>query len=759
MHSVPRRTPASIAWLLPAGTLCFSCGILLGKDLTSIGPLLVVLVLALAAAALARRWLRFGAALLAVLALGGALGWRAYHPSLPEEGDYLVRGTVVQEVALSEDGQVQSALADVTLDGVPWGDAYWTCYLEEGETPPDWLVPGAQVEMTARVYHPSGQENPGGFDFREYLLQQGVKIGVYGNSALTEADNGFSLRGWAASIRHRLTLQLFGVMGEEAGSYAAAMLLGTRDFIPEDERAAFSELGVAHILSISGFHVGVLAALWAFLTRPLPLGRAARMALDAALLFAYCLLTGGNAPVIRAACLLLWREYVRWRRRQVLPLHLLCVTALVQLAFNPTLLRSASFQLTYGAMLGLVLLYPRLKKLRACPTHRRLKLWEAFCAALAAQLGVLWPQLYWFGKLPLLSLLLNTFILTLASGLILLYWATLICLPIPGLRSVMGCLAAGATELLLGGVRALSELPVTSLWTRQADAFTFAGWAMVLWAGSCLLPGKLVPHRRKLLTAGALLIAALLIPLPERSVTYTQLSVGNADAAVLQDGNMTVVIDTGEDGQALAAYLHQCRQSVDALVITHLHTDHGGGVAALLAEDIPIEVCYLPADAQTPVIDEEMLPLIDALRHAGTEIRYLSRGDVIDLPSGQLTVLWPEKGRVFAGHSANDVCLVLHAEIAGVTMLLTGDLSSAYADYIALPSDIVKAAHHGSKSGATAELLSAAPQALLLSNRLESRETYMAEIAGDVPLYATEKHGAITVTFLGDGAFTITPFK
>ena len=760
MFSVPQSTPAYIAWLLPAGALFFSCGILLGRS--GLPPAFSLAAMALSALALllSRGWRRTAAALLAAVALGALLGERAYHPSMPAEGEALLRGTVVQEVAWDEDGQVQTVLSGVTLDGASQPDAYWTYYLGEGESPPEWLVPGVQVECIVRVYHPSGQDNPGGFNFREYLLQRNIRYGAFGATGLTKADLGFSLPGEIAAVRHALCQRLMAVMGEEAGAYAAAMLLGAQDFLPADDRAAFQELGIAHILSVSGFHVGVLAGLMLMLLRPLPLGRGARVAAEAVLLAGYCLLTGGNSPVVRAALLLLWRAFTRTRRRQVLPLHTLCVAALVQLLFNPTLLTGPSFQLSYGAMLGLTLAYPWLRTRLACPGKFPRQVWDAFCASLAAQLGVLLPQLYWFGELPLLSLVLNMAVTALAGGLITLYWATLAALPVPLLREALGMLSASVTHVILAAVRFLADLPVTTLWTRQADTFTFAGWVLLLLGMSALLPRRLVRRRPALLIAGALLVALILLPLPTGDPAYTQFNVGDGDAAVLQDGDTTVVIDLGEDGQTVANYLHQRRQHVDLLILTHLHTDHASGLRALLDEHIPVAVCCLPYAAQTPVIDEELLPLLEELAATGTVFRALSRGDALDLPNGQLTVLWPEAGRVTALHDANDTCLVLQAEINGVTLLLTGDLPAVYEPYIALPSDILKAAHHGSASATTPAFLAAVqPSLLLQSNRNAAREARMQALAGDIPLYATSQCGAITIRFPGDGQFTVETVK
>lgn len=755
MNSVPRSTPAYRAWLLPAGTLLFICGIVLGRSLTGCLPAVLAAVLCGCAAVLSRQWRRLIALLMLALSLGTCLSWRTFHPALLPEGEYTVCGTVTQELVRDERGRVQTVLTDVTLDGASAGEAYWTFYPDKGAMP-DWLAPGVRVQVSARMYHPGGTQNPEGFNFRDYLLQRGIRIGIFGAEDMQQAEGRFSVRGGLAALRHRLTQRLMDAMGEESGAYAAAMLLGTRDFIAEEDMTAFRDLGIVHILSVSGYHVGVLAAMLAFCLRPLPIGRKANWVLEVLLLALYALLTGGNAPVVRAVLLWLWREYTHLRNRQVLPLHLLCVSALIQLAAAPSLLVSASFQLTYGAMAGLLLVYPWLRKRRICRTKWGTRVWEAFTAALAAQLGILLPQLYWFGELPLLSIVLNMAVIPLAGVLMTLYWLTLAALPVPGLAAFLGTLSAWGTKALLTAVRALASLDIVSLWTRRADALVLIGWVLLLLSLSTLVPRKFARARRWGSVLGALLVASILLPIPEWQTAYTQFSVGDADAAVLQDRGVTVVIDTGEDGRALAEYLQRRRQKVELLVLTHLHTDHAGGVQALLDAGITVEKCCLPADAMLPQPDSLVMRLLTELSQTGTEFCLVSRGDVIDLPSGRMTVLWPADGCVFSQQDANDASMAMYVELRGVTMLLTGDLSGLYEHYAAIPADVLKVAHHGSTASTSEEFRAAVdPQILLLSNEMPSRQARVEALAGDIPLYDTDRHGAVTLIFTGQGRYRV----
>lgn len=752
MRSQTSRQP----WLLPLLALCLTAGMLIGR----VAATWVYAAGAAVGCALGMlyRPVRRPCLLLLTISFGALLGWNAWHPVLPEEGDVVVTGRVIQEISLREDGQVQTVLSGVTLDGEAIsGDAYWTYYLAEGEVLPEALRPGSSVTFAARLYHPSREDNPGGFDFREYLLQRGVIIGLYGAQELSFPEESWTLLGWMAGLRHDLSQRLMAVMGQEHGSYAAAMLLGERGFLPDEDIAAFQRLGIAHILSVSGYHVGVLAAICLLALRPLHWPRGLRMLAEGAVLGLYCLLVGGSAPVVRAAVLFLLWEAARLRHRQGLALHTLCLSAMVQLILSPTLLTSASFQLTYGAMLGLLLLRPRLVALHACANPFRQRLWESLCACVAAQIGILPAQLYWFGELPLLSLMANCLLMGVTGGLMGLYWLTLFLLPIPGLRELVGGAAAWVTQGLLTAIRWLGSFEGTTLWTRQADVVTVLGWMLLMAGLAGFLPRCIRTRRWRVALLGALLTLTILLPLPSTGTTYTQFSVGNADAAILEDEGMVVVIDTGEDGQTIANYLHHRRSVVDVLVLTHLHSDHAGGVRALLDEGIPVEVCYLPTGAEDALVDEGMLPLLAELAAAGTQIRTLSRGDVITLPSGSLMTLWPDAVLNRPGGDANDSCLVLLAEVKGTTLLLTGDMTGTYEKYAAIRADILKVAHHGSGSSTGADFLSAvSPQALLLSTGDAERTASLAARTR-LPMYSTEQRGAVIIR-LEEDSFIINTY-
>ena len=458
---------------LPAATAGLIAGILIGRAAAVCWPAWLGLALACAAFVLLRERARFAALCCAAVCLGAGLGWNAYHPALPEPGNCTVSGIVAEDLRVDGD-HVRTVLRSVELNGEPFpAGAYWSFY---GEMP-DGLRPGCGVHFTASLYHPGGASNPGGYDFREALLQKQVTIGVYGMTGLTVSPWRWNLWSVSAHVRDLLSRKLNAAMGEEAGGYASAMLLGLRDQIEQADTAAFRRLGIAHVLAVSGYHTGVLAMLALGLLKLCRAGRKTRFIALALVLCAYCLLTGLNAPVVRATLLVLLSQAAGLRRRRAYLPYLLCLACCIQLTAQPALLTSAGFHLTYGAMLGLALVTPWL--LRLCPARNRLarKIWNVLSASLGAQLGILLPELYWFQKLPVLGLLLNLVVFTVFSVVLAFMWGTLFLLPIPAAASWLGGIGTRLMGLLLQGIRWMDAHAAVELWTRQANLLTLIAWA------------------------------------------------------------------------------------------------------------------------------------------------------------------------------------------------------------------------------------------------------------------------------------------
>ena len=746
------------AWLLPPSVLFLILGILIGRSTASpLFPLLACLPV-LAGLLISRGWFRFASCMALCLVLGAAAGQAAWHPVLPAEGDYEVRGIVSDEIRSGNYSRRSTVLTGVTLNGRPFSSGvFWSCYMDDEELP-DGFAPGCEVSFRASLYYPAGADNPDGYDFREELLRRGVTACVYGKDSLVvSAPSVFSFAGITASWRSRLSGSLIECMGEEAGGYTAALLLGQRSMIPSEDRAAFARLGVAHILSVSGFHTGVLILMLSGLFRILSLRPRVRLMLYAVTLLIYCALCGMSQPVIRASLLLLLSLGGKLLNRPRVSLHLLCAVMFVMLLWSPAQLTGISFQLSFCAVLGIALIMPYLDGLNPFRGKVASYLWSCLALAASAELGVLLPVLYYYQKLPLLSLLINVPASLLASAVIAVDWVVLLLLTVPYLCALPADAAAFLTGLMVRSVRAVSALPGITLWTHASTIWTLLGMIPVWYALSSLFRPSM---RRRILclAAGTAAVCLSLVSWPHYGTEYMQFSVGNADAAVIWDQDTVFVMDTGTDDGVLSGFLRRNRLTPDAVILTHLHTDHAGGLQSLLDDEIPVRVLYLPAGAEEQEIHEDIRLLLEKLRASGTDFRILSRGDTLPLPSGSVTVLWPESNRVRARQDANNYSLVSRLTLHGVTLLQAGDISGDYESYAAAPADLLKASHHGSSFSTSAGFLSAVdPQAILLScGRISRHEDFSARTNG-IPVWSTARSGTLTIRF-SENTFTVIPY-
>ena len=748
-------------WLLPPAAVALLAGVFVGRASSQLLFSVAACILAFAAVLLLKGRLRFVACIVFAFVLGSLAGYLGFHPSLPAEGDYRVGGVISGEITDGSFGQVRIPLSSVTLNDRPVsGGAYWTFYIDErkGEKKPDDLLPGKYVFFQGSLYHPGGTVNPDGYNFRESLLRKGIAFGVYGNDGLTiSTPDFFSYAGFIASLRHRLSEALIKGLGEETGGYASALLLGMQSMIPSEDHEAFANLGIAHILSVSGFHVGVLIGVLALLFRLLNLKPPLRLLCYAVILLFYATLCGMNLPVIRAALYTLLFVEGRILNRPRSGIHLLSAVMIVTVLFSPAQVTGASFALTYSAMFGLLWFLPWAQRLNPFRNQFLSRIFDSVLVTFGVQLALLLPELFFYQRLPLLSFLINLPAMAVFSVLIWLYWIALILLPIPWLTALLSVPLSWLTGNLLSAVRWLGKIPGLTLWLPSANGITALGVILVL-AGLCALVRLSGKIRLPLVLTGIAVIVISLLPWPHTGTDYIQFSAGNADAAVLRDQDQVVILDTGTDDGQISGYLRSHRLTPDLVVLTHLHSDHAGGLKALVRDRIPVRTICLPVGAESQDIDDGILDLLNQYRNAGTEIRYLSRGEVIPLPSGTLTVLWPENGRVRPGQSANDYSLVARLMLKGTSILLTGDVSGAYEMYASAPSDILKASHHGSSSSTSPEFLSAvSPDVILLSCKADTRTEQFIERTGASAVWSTSDCGALTVRF-EEGGYTVIPY-
>jgi len=702
--------------------------------------------------------------LAAMFFLGAAICSYAAHPALPPEGKYHIRAQVRDRITLrEEDGRVAVWLKDAQLTDETGAEyrlsgLYWTYWPET----PDEPLPqqGQTAEFTGKVYHPQGKTNPFGFDFRMYLLQNGMPAGATGATALAlSPPEQTGPRSLIVRLRHAIQNRFALLLGKEH-HLATALLIGVTDGMPKEMREGFRQAGVAHVLSVSGLHaMMIMSVVIALLDRLSPSPRQTLLAAGS-LLAVYCLLAGAEAPLIRAAVLVMYRLAARCVRRRPDLLTGLAIGFIIILLIQPLELFSAGFQMSFGAMLGIIMLGDRLHSfLIKMPDGWRKRLLQTYGISLCAVMGTALPVIYCYNYLSVVGLFINPLVCLMTECLLMLFIALLLIsvISLP-LAQVLGGWLALASRWIVQGVENAGALPFSSI------AVPDPPWYLALALVVCLLlctRYTILPMRKRLLTGAALLtICCVAMGLTVcRDVRYIQLDVGNADAAVIADGHATIVIDTGEYGGDLADYLLSSGRNADHLVLTHLHADHALGLQHLLNDGVKIGCIYLSTEAKVPQSSWRVLALLEEAEAQGIPVRLVSAGDMIATERVCMQILWPEEGGAHAIADANDSAMALRIDLDGVSMLHMSDLSGTYELYAAQPADIVRVAHHGG-AGSTGDrfLQRVQPACALISGDKPSEKTLKRLANAGAMVYDTGAYGALTITVRG-GNYMVQGYK
>lgn len=556
--------------------------------------------------------------------------------------------------------------------------------------------------------------NPGGFDAARWNRVQGIG-GSLVDVQIIDFQEESSLGSRLARLNGRLRDAVAGSCGGQEGAVLCGMLLGGGEGLDEEVRESFAANGIAHLLSVSGTHLVLLAGLLGALLRFLP--PFWRRLAVLAVLAAYAGLCGFKAPVLRA---LLMAAAALYGGSGAVRGMLLLLAAAVLLAFRPLWLLDLGFQLSFGASAGLAFLLPKLR----CLLEERLPAWLAEPAAvtLAAQLAVLPLEAAVFHRVSLVSVLSNILLLPVLEFSAAAALAGLLLETAFGAGSWLLELAGFFVRQVLLQSRLLAELPLAApaagvlpLW---CGLVYYAG--LLLWLDPPFL-GFLSGRERRLgitAAAAAVLCCFLWQQYRPQPLTVYFLDVGQGDCAVVSTpGRQIIVIDTGglknfATGSRIAAPFIRSlgRGRVDLLLISHWDYDHAGG-AASLAASMPIDKIVLPRqaeDGESAALRGELLRLA-----AGSEAVTAAEGMAWDIGGAELEIVRTPSAPA-PGNSASTAAAV---RCGGRSLLFAGDMEAGqeqerrWGRY-----DVLKAGHHGSRGSSSGWFLrQVRPQLTIIS--------------------------------------------
>ncbi len=346
-----------------------------------------------------------------------------------------------------------------------------------------------------------GPANPEEFDYKRFLSFKNI----YHQQFVKRGDAmriGFDPPSWLehyALLSRRWADEALkkNISGQREKGLASALVLGVTDGLDNELLTAYKATGTMHVLAVSGLHVGIVYGLVLFLLRPLnkkKLGRWIVAGLSIIILWAYAFVTGLSPSVLRAVTMFSFVALAIPAGRRTNIYNTLAASAFFILWYDPFLIMSVGFQLSYIAVLGIVYMQPALYNLWE-PTNRLWdEVWKITCVSIAAQLATLPLGLLYFHQFPNYFLLSNLFVIPGSFVVLILGLLILVVNVISPIASFLGMLLEWTIKALNFIVFTIEDFPFSLI--ENVYITTFQCWVLI----SILVAILTLLHTRKFRT-------------------------------------------------------------------------------------------------------------------------------------------------------------------------------------------------------------------------------------------------------------------
>ncbi|UII54943.1 DNA internalization-related competence protein ComEC/Rec2 [Cytobacillus spongiae] len=650
---------------------------------------------------------------------------------------------------------------------------------EEKKVLTEKLQYGLLCQVHGELEEPNQARNPNAFDYKTYLKHQDI-YWVLSISSLTLE---------ACQPNNKLTTKLFKLRSDglndlqehfpkDTVAIVAALLFGERKWMEKSLLEDYQELGIVHILAISGLHVGLLVGFAFYSGIRMGLTRERMATLLLFILPVYPVITGFSPSVNRAAgmvFLLLLSQKIGFSRKW-LPVDIISIVLLVYLFISPSVIFHVGFQLSFIVTFALILSSPKILLKATHPISL------IATTSFIAQISAFPILLHSFYEISLISIFANVIFIPIFSFIVLplcigLYLLHLVSFPfINPLLLVLSLIIQWVNKL----ASFLTTFPYTTALLGKPSKTEIIGYIISI-------PLLFLSWERKRLFPVLISLLCLvgIIHLASQDLSssgeITVIDVGQGDCIFIRlpYGKGNYLIDTGgrvsfndqgwkerlntyDVGSDVVVPFLKSKgiSKLDKLILTHGDADHIQGSFGLL-EDIDVEEILLPNVEEQPALVQ--LILNNAIRK-GVRVQYVSKGDTWTSGDTLFQILSPSRETM---QERNNGSIVIYTEIGGLSWLFTGDLEEQgekvlVKNYPNLKIDVLKAGHHGSNSSTSEPFLqSIQPRMSIISAGVNNRyghphQEVLSRLAQQhVQILRTDQHGAITYKFSGmNGTFS-----
>ncbi|HWT74695.1 MAG TPA: DNA internalization-related competence protein ComEC/Rec2 [Mobilitalea sp.] len=585
---------------------------------------------------------------------------------------------------------------------------------------------GNQITVSGTLQKFSKASNPGQFNEQLYYQIENIDFKMEAKS-ITVTDSGYSRYHLIlGKIKNKLITTYAAILSDKEAGALIAMLLGEKYLLNDEIKQLYQENGISHLLAISGLHVSLIGMFVFGLLRrcKVPILPATFLAIF--FIYSYGVLTNFSVSTNRAVMMMVVFLLSSLFGKTYDMLSSMALSAFLIFLQNPLQIFSAGFLLSYGAVLGIAVIFPCLKQL----FQTKNSIIDSLLISTSAQITTTPFVLFFFYQFPTYGILTN---------LIILPFVTLLTLT-SIFAGIAGAIYLPLGIFLIGGANYIlrfyewvcqigSNLPWNLITVGKPDMLR-----ELLYVLLTALFVLTVRHYNKKISILIPLAALIILAYPQANtdLEVTFLDVGQGDCIYMESkSNTTYLIDGGStDVMNVGRYrikpflLSKGTDKLDYVIMTHSDSDHISGLTEIMEDGkMVIKNLILPDIANK---DEAYLTLEALAKEKNIKVSYIKTGD--ELLDGDIHIFCLHPSSSYEAATSNAYSAVLSISYGNFDMLLTGDLQQDGEERItdllqdpklwkeydnqlisnfspAVDYDVLKVAHHGSKYSTSLEFL------------------------------------------------------
>ena len=637
----------------------------------------------------------------------------------------------------------------------------------------DKLSIGNKILIEANLHKGKEERNPGEFDYQKYLESKEISALLYcyklENLVIINNEDEFLLN-IVFNIRKIIDEQIQKYSNSNSAALLRGLLLADRSEVDYETRESFVNAGVIHVLAVSGLHVGFIILIFLFLFNRLNI--VLRYVLTIIGLLIFLVITGSQPSVLRATIMSVVLILSFLANRSYNSINAISLAAFIILIINPQEIFNPGFQLSFSAVLSILILYPvfqkKIKKYRI--RNKLINSLLLFAAvSMAAQIGTVPFTLYYFKKLSIIALFANLIVIPVIGFIVGIGIFTLF---ISLLWNWLAIIYSSANDFLiellfrfvdLTGNLKLSYLSITDF--SKYDSIIFYSAILFIF----IFYKRFDSYKTKFLFLFLITINfSLLISfdnksiLTENKLVIIAIDVGqgdgifikfpNGETALIDAGNRTPNFDTGE--RIIKPFFENMEiEKIDYGFVSHMDADHYGGYFSLFDNGY-LKTIYkstLDTTLKKDINFEKYTELSDI------KVKHYKK-EILKIGNCRVYILNDTNAPLYKSLTINDKSGILKIIFGNTSFLFTGDAGVKTENILLnefdsfLDSDILKLGHHGSKTSSSEKFLDAvSPEYAVISAGVEnkfkhpSKEVVERLIRKNIKMKRTDLQGAVII--------------